>query len=59
MSKLITGFKTKKVSAFFRTIQIYINGDHHLENLRTEGDSFKIKGIEETFFKKMFNENEL
>jgi len=39
--------------------QIYINGDHHLENLRTEGDSFKIKGIEETFFKKMFNEIEL
>lgn len=39
--------------------QIYINGDHHLENFRTEGDSFKIKGIEETFFKKMFNEIEL
>jgi adenine-specific DNA-methyltransferase len=39
--------------------QIYINGDHHLENLRYEGDSFKIKLIEETFFKKMFNETEL
>jgi adenine-specific DNA-methyltransferase len=39
--------------------QIYINGDHHLENLRTEGDSFKIRSIEETFFKKMFNETEL
>jgi adenine-specific DNA-methyltransferase len=39
--------------------QIYINGDHHLENLRTEGDTFKIKLIEETFFKKMFNESEL
>jgi adenine-specific DNA-methyltransferase len=39
--------------------QIYINGDHHLENLRSEGDSFKIKLIEETFFKKMFNETEL
>lgn len=39
--------------------QIYINGDHHLENLRTDGDQFKIKMIEETFFKKMFNESEL
>ena len=39
--------------------QIYINGDHHLENLRSEGDQFKIKLIEETFFKKMFNEIEL
>lgn len=38
--------------------QIYINGDHHLENIRQEGDRFKIKQIEETFFKKMFNENE-
>lgn len=40
-------------------MQIYINGDHHLENLRTEGENFKIKLIEETFFKKMFNESEL
>jgi adenine-specific DNA-methyltransferase len=39
--------------------QIYINGDHHLENLRSEGDNFKIKLIEETFFKKMFDETEL
>ncbi|MEI7676198.1 MAG: DNA methyltransferase [Bacteroidales bacterium] len=39
--------------------QIYINGDHHLENLRADGDQFKIKMIEETFFKKMFNESEL
>lgn len=38
--------------------QIYINGDHHLENIRQDGDRFKIKQIEETFFKKMFNENE-
>lgn len=38
--------------------QIYINGDHHLENLRQDGDRFKIKQIEETFFKKMFNESE-
>jgi hypothetical protein len=30
-----------------------------LSNLRSEGDSFKIKMIEETFFKKMFNETEL
>ncbi len=39
--------------------QIYINGDHHLENLRTDGDQFKIRMIEETFFKRMFNESEL
>jgi adenine-specific DNA-methyltransferase len=39
--------------------QIFINGDHHLENLRQEGDQFKVKMIEETFFKKMFNETEL
>jgi adenine-specific DNA-methyltransferase len=39
--------------------QIFINGDHHLENLRQEGDHFKVKMIEETFFKKMFNETEL
>jgi adenine-specific DNA-methyltransferase len=39
--------------------QIFINGDHHLENLRQEGDLFKVKMIEETFFKKMFNETEL
>jgi adenine-specific DNA-methyltransferase len=39
--------------------QIYINGDHHLENLRTDGDQFKIKMIEEIFFKKMFNESVL
>lgn len=38
--------------------QIYINGDHHLENIRQDGDRFKIKQIEETFFKKMFNESE-
>lgn len=37
---------------------IYINGDHHLENLRQDGDQFKIKQIEDTFFKKMFNESE-
>jgi adenine-specific DNA-methyltransferase len=39
--------------------QIYINGDHHLENFKSDGDQFKIKLIEETFFKKMFNEIEL
>jgi adenine-specific DNA-methyltransferase len=39
--------------------QIFINGDHHLENLRQEEDQFKVKMIEETFFKKMFNETEL
>ncbi|MBN8684034.1 MAG: site-specific DNA-methyltransferase [Chitinophagales bacterium] len=39
--------------------QIFINGDHHLENLRVAGDQFKIKLIEETFFKKMFDETDL
>jgi len=39
--------------------QIYINGDHHFENIRTGGDTFKVKLIEETFFKKMFNISEL
>lgn len=39
--------------------QIYINGDHHFDNLRTAEDQFKVKLIEETFFKKMFNISEL
>ncbi|MFP3597233.1 site-specific DNA-methyltransferase [Chryseobacterium sp. SIMBA_029] len=39
--------------------QIYINGDHHFDNIRTGGDNFKVKMIEETFFKKMFNISEL
>ena len=39
--------------------QIYINGDHHIDNLRQGEDSFKVKLIEETFFKKMFNVTEL
>jgi len=39
--------------------QIYINGDHHFENIRTSSDTFKVKLIEEAFFKKMFNTVEL
>lgn len=39
--------------------QIYINGDHHFDNIRTGEDTFKVKLIEETFFKKMFNISEL
>lgn len=39
--------------------QIYINGDHHFENIRTGGDTFKVKLIEETFFKQMFNISQL
>lgn len=39
--------------------QIYINGDHHFENIRTSEDTFKVKLIEETFFKQMFNISEL
>lgn len=57
VEKLLRRFYDSQRTKSFQ--QIYINGDHHLENLRSEGDSFKIKGIEETFFKKMFNEIEL
>lgn len=39
--------------------QIYINGDHHFDNIRIGEDTFKVKLIEETFFKKMFNISEL
>ncbi|MEK6451038.1 MULTISPECIES: DNA methyltransferase [unclassified Myroides] len=39
--------------------QIYINGDHHFDNMRTGEDVFKVKLIEETFFKQMFNISEL
>ncbi|RKD13909.1 hypothetical protein BCY91_09840 [Pelobium manganitolerans] len=39
--------------------QIYINGDHHFDNIRSGEDTFKVKLIEETFFKKMFNISEL
>jgi adenine-specific DNA-methyltransferase len=57
VEKLLRRFYDSQRTKEFQ--QIYINGDHHLENLRSEGDSFKIKLIEETFFKKMFNEIEL
>jgi len=43
----------------FEFDQIYINGDHHFDNYRTSDDKFKVKLIEETFFKKMFNISEL
>lgn len=39
--------------------QIFINGDHHFDNMRTGEDTFKVKLIEETFFKQMFNISEL
>lgn len=39
--------------------QIYINGDHHFENVRSADDQFKVKLIEEAFFKLMFNSSEL
>lgn len=57
VEKLIRRFYDSQRTREFQ--QIYINGDHHLENLRQDGDDFKIKLIEETFFKKMFNETEL
>lgn len=45
-------FESERTSEFD---QIYINGDHNLTNFRTGEDQFKVKMIEETFFKKMFN----
>ncbi len=57
VEKLLQRFYDSQRTKEFQ--QIYINGDHHLENFRSEGDQFKIKLIEETFFKKMFNEIEL
>jgi adenine-specific DNA-methyltransferase len=57
VSKLMRRFYDSQRTRTFQ--QIYINGDHHLENIRIDGDQFKIKGIEETFFKRMFNEIEL
>ncbi len=49
-------FESERTSEFD---QIYINGDHNLTNFRTGEDQFKVKMIEETFFNKMFNVNEL
>jgi adenine-specific DNA-methyltransferase len=57
VEKLIRRFYDSQRTKEFQ--QIYINGDHHLENIRLDGDDFKIKLTEETFFKKMFNEIEL
>lgn len=39
--------------------QIYINGDHHLDNWKREESTYKVKLIEGTFFNKMFNISEL
>ena len=49
-------FESERTSEFQ---QIYINGDHNLTNFRTGEDQFKVKMIEQTFFNKMFNVNEL
>lgn len=57
VEKLLRRFYDSQRTKEFQ--QIYINGDHHLENFKSEGDQFKIKMIEETFFKMMFNEIEL
>ena len=57
VEKLLRRFYDSQRTKEFQ--QIYINGDHHLENFKSEADQFKIKLIEETFFKKMFNEIEL
>lgn len=39
--------------------QMYINGDQHLDNWKREESTYKVKMIEETFFYKMVNINEL
>lgn len=57
VEKLLRRFYDSQRTKEFQ--QIYINGDHHLENFKSEDDNFKIKLIEETFFKNMFNEIEL
>jgi len=36
--------------------QIYINGDHHFKNFRVAPERFKVKMIEQEFFKLMFND---
>ena len=35
--------------------RIYVNGDNHLENLKTGDDNWKVVLIEEEFIKKMFD----
>lgn len=46
-------FESERTSEFQ---QIYINGDHNLTNFRIGENQFKVKMIEETFFKRMFEE---
>lgn len=36
--------------------RIYVNGDNNLENLRTEGEQWKVVLTEQEFAKRMFNE---
>jgi len=35
--------------------RIYVNGDNNLENLRTDGEQWKVVLIEEEFHKRMFD----
>ncbi|WP_278453892.1 hypothetical protein [Phocaeicola plebeius] len=34
--------------------KIYVNGDNNLENLKTDGDAWKVTLIEQEFSKRMF-----
>src|SRR5690606_3286568 len=44
-------YETVRTSEFD---QIYINGDHHFNNFRVEPERFKVKMVEQEFFKRMF-----
>jgi len=52
--KLNTLFAGMDDKAFDR---IYVNGDNNLENLRTDADTWKVSLTEETFKRKMFEED--
>lgn len=52
--KLNTLFAEKDDKAFDR---IYVNGDNNLENLRTDADTWKVSLTEETFKRKMYEED--
>ena len=51
-------FEDVKYNRFNQTADDNLE-EHNLTNFRTGEDQFKVKMIEETFFNKMFNINEL
>lgn len=49
-------FKTQKYSTKDSEFDlIYVNGDNNLENLKTPGDTWQVRPIEEDFFRLMFD----